>query len=92
VQVYTATRNQGWKMQRTLTLHGISYVTPVQGDAAGWSSHFTIHLYDSRTFAASRSKLAIIKEELPIESPPTITMIEVDFDEKTCPRPPAATI
>lgn len=80
VQVHTTTRNQGWKMQRALALHGISYATPVQADAAGWSSHFTMRLYDLRTFAALRSKLAIIEEKYPFESPPTITMIEVAFD------------
>lgn len=67
-------------MQRALALHGISYVTPVQADAAGWSSHFTMRLYDPRTFAVVRSKLAIIEKEFPFESPPTITMIEVAFD------------
>lgn len=79
-RIHTTKRNQGWKMKRALALHGISYVKPVQPDAAGWSSQFTVRLYDPRNFAAMRSKLAIIEEKFPFTSPPTITMIEVAFD------------
>jgi hypothetical protein len=80
VQVHTTARNQGWRLKRALTLRGISYVTPGQPDAAGWSSHFNMRLYDLRTYAALQSKLAAIEDEFPFESQPRITMIEVAFD------------
>lgn len=79
-RIHTTKRNQGWRIKRALALHGISYVKPVQPDAAGWSSYFTVRLYDPRTFTALQSKLAIIEENFPFQSPPTITMIEVAFD------------
>jgi hypothetical protein len=79
-RIHTTKRNQGWKMKRALALHGISYVKPVQPDAAGWSSQFTVRLHDPRSFAAVQSKLAIIEEKFPFASSPTITMIEVAFD------------
>ncbi|TFW28660.1 hypothetical protein [Massilia horti] len=80
VRIHTTTRNQGWKIKGALALHGISYVEPVQPDAAGWSSHFRIKLYDLRTHAALQSKLASIESECPFASPPVVTMIEVAFD------------
>jgi hypothetical protein len=67
-------------MKLALDLYGISYVTPVLADAAGWASHFKVRLYDLRTFAALQSKLAAIEEKFPFASPPVITMIEVAFD------------
>lgn len=80
VRIHTTTRNRGGAMKRALHLHGISYVTPVQADSAGWASHFTTRLYDVKTHAALQSKLATIAEEFPFASPPVITMIEVAFD------------
>lgn len=80
VRINTTARNHGGRMKRALHLHGISYVDPVQPDAGGWSSCFTIRLYDVRTFAALQSKLDIIEAQYPFESQPTITMIEVAFD------------
>jgi hypothetical protein len=80
LQINTAARNHGGRMKRALHLHGISYVNPVQPDAGGWSSCFTIRLYDVRNFAALQSKLDIIEEKYPFQSQPTITMIEVAFD------------
>lgn len=79
-RIHTTARNHGGRMKRVLHLHGISYVDPVQPDAAGWSSQFTIKLYDLMTFSALQSKLATIAQEFPFAVPPTITMIEVAFD------------
>lgn len=88
VRIHTTTRNQGWKIKRALALHGVSYVTPIQPDAAGWSSHFTIRLYDLGTHATLQSKLAVIEQEFPLAGPPTVSMIEIAFDG--CLKDPAA--
>jgi hypothetical protein len=80
VRIHTTRRNQGWKIQRALALHGISYVAPIEADGAGWASHFKLRLYDLRTFAALQSKLVTIDHEFPFDSPPRITMLEVAFD------------
>ena len=80
VRINTTARHRGAMMKRKLSLHGISYVTPVQADPAGWASDFTLRLYDLRTHAALQSKLASIESEYPFASPPVATMIEVAFD------------
>lgn len=67
-------------MNIALKLHGLSYITPIQADPAGWASHFTTRLYDVKTHAALQSKLATIAEKFPFASPPVVTMIEVAFD------------
>lgn len=80
VCIHTTAKNHGGRMKRALHLHGISYVTPVQPDAGGWSSYFTIPLYDLRSFAALQSKLSVIEEQFPFASQPTVSMVEVAFD------------
>lgn len=78
--IHTVKQHNGGKMKNALYLHGVTHVEPVQLGAGGLSSHFIVTLNDVRSFAALQSKLAAIQEKYPLESPPTVSMIEVSFD------------
>lgn len=80
VRIHTTRKNHGGHMKSELGKYGFSYFTPVQPDAGGWTSYFTVPLYDIRSFAALQSKLEVIQGKFPLASRPTVSMIEVAFD------------
>lgn len=80
IEIRTAQKHLGGVMHNRCAIFGISHITPIDANAGGWANVFKTRLYDPRTFAALKSKLATLGEEFPFAAPPAVSMIEVAFD------------
>ena len=80
IEIHTASPTQGKAIKRKCSVFGISYAKRQGAKGSFSGSTFRIRLYDLKTFAALRSKIASIESEFPFARPPTVTMIEVAFD------------